>query len=533
MFSFIFNFAASKSAKISRSFFPEKEPAAFPEYTFEQIAAFHQITLHNARQMDDATWRDLQVDAYLRKISASVSIFARQTLYKLLRSHQQASASLSLQKRIRELQLRPDVLEQIAAASAVLRRVPGDASSLLFSEQGSDTPYWAKAVFLIPLGLLLGFFLFTQTVFGLAVMALFFSLILALQSRFNREMVLWRSQWGAVCALMNALQRLAQPCQIHIAGCENSADVERLARLIHKQISAKPSISIETEAYGNWFLLTNIKHHFKAMQNYRLHREFIRASFVQLGEIEAAYALVLHLQSVPYTTWMEWQQAETFHFDGVVHPLLENPQAISVNLTAPGMLITGQNAGGKSTFMRTLGLNMIVARAFGFCYAKQARAPYLPVYANMQNQDDLQGGESYYIAELRRAKELLNSAQNSGRGLYLIDEIFRGTNHIESVAAASSFLHALSKLAPVVAASHNIELAVILKERFQAMRFQHGTANKYQLEEGILELSNGLCLFEREDFGEEVNQGAVNALGFLQQHCRHPDLSKLVLPTLT
>lgn len=98
-----------------------------------------------------------------------------------------------------------------------------------------------------------------------------------------------------------------------------------------------------------------------------------------------------------------------------------------------GAFISEQNGIGKSTLLRTVGLNLLVARAFGFCYARKATVSMLPVYASMQNEDSLLGGESLYIAELQRARELLAAAAGPHRGILIIDEFFRGTNHMESV----------------------------------------------------------------------------------------------------
>src|SRR5205823_13548483 len=122
-----------------------------------------------------------------------------------------------------------------------------------------------------------------------------------------------------------------------------------------------------------------------------------------------------------------------------VHPLVDEADALSIALDGKGAFLSGQNGVGKSTFLRMLGLNLVAARAFGFCYAARASLPALPVAASMQNEASLLGGQSLYVAELARARALL--AASAGRPMIcLVDEIFRGTNHEESVSAAAAVL---------------------------------------------------------------------------------------------
>jgi DNA mismatch repair ATPase MutS len=121
----------------------------------------------------------------------------------------------------------------------------------------------------------------------------------------------------------------------------------------------------------------------------------------------------------------------------VVHPLVQPAHALNLRWSQ-GALITGRNGAGKSTLLRTVGLNVVVARAFGFCYARRARVPAVTVVASLQVEDSLRTATSLYMAELDRARALLTGRTATTPVLVLIDEIFRGTNHLESVAATAA-----------------------------------------------------------------------------------------------
>jgi DNA mismatch repair ATPase MutS len=122
-----------------------------------------------------------------------------------------------------------------------------------------------------------------------------------------------------------------------------------------------------------------------------------------------------------------------------------------------------------------LGLNLAAARGFGFCYANKASLPALPVVASMQNEDSLLGGQSLYIAELARARELLAAA---GRRpvVCLVDEVFRGTNHEEAVSSAAAVVDELAGKALVVVSSHNLVLGSQLAEQLAPWRIERVAA---------------------------------------------------------
>jgi DNA mismatch repair ATPase MutS len=98
----------------------------------------------------------------------------------------------------------------------------------------------------------------------------------------------------------------------------------------------------------------------------------------------------------------------------VVHPLLA-AAPLDFGMAQQGVFISGQNGVGKSTLLRAVGLNLVTARAFGFCYAARAVTPLLPVYSSMQNEDALGSGESFYMAELRRGRSCWRWRAQAGR----------------------------------------------------------------------------------------------------------------------
>jgi DNA mismatch repair ATPase MutS len=275
-------------------------------------------------------------------------------------------------------------------------------------------------------------------------------------------------------------------------------------------------------------LLANVRHYFKGVDLVGAHREFLRDCFDLCANLEADLALARHLLRTP-ACWAEKGGEAVIEFDQAVHPLLERPAALSIALRGKGAFISGQNGIGKSTLLRTIGLNLLAARAFGFCHAARATLPMLPVYASMQSEDSLLGGESLYIAELQRASELLAGAERQHKAVYIIDEIFRGTNHLESVSAAAAVLDVLAAGRQVIVSSHNLVLGPLLEHRLAPLCVARAAGGGLTLQPGLLAHTNGIALLAERGFGAEIEARAAKVFDWLGAWLAQPPGGAAVL----
>lgn len=212
----------------------------------------------------------------------------------------------------------------------------------------------------------------------------------------------------------------------------------------------------------------------------------------------------------------------------LVAPVLETARKAG-GATRDLFSLSGPNGAGKSTFLRMLGLNLVLARAFGICHARRARLSMLPVYASMQNEDSLLDGRSLYIAELARARALLAAADGPHPGLCLIDEIFRGTNHVESVAAAAAVLDTLAARSTVLVSSHNLELASLLEHRLAPWCLGRDADGRLALAPGVLDRTNGIALLGTQGFAPEVERKAQQVAAWLTGYLGRPEAGAHVL----
>lgn len=100
-----------------------------------------------------------------------------------------------------------------------------------------------------------------------------------------------------------------------------------------------------------------------------------------------------------------------------------------------GVLLTGSNASGKSTFLKTVAVNAILSQSVNTCMAKKYEAPLFHVYSSMALRDNMDSGESYYIVEIKALRRILDAAeQEKIPVLCFVDEVLRGTNTVERIA---------------------------------------------------------------------------------------------------
>jgi hypothetical protein len=483
------------------------------------VARLHGLTAHErADTLDDQTWSDLLLDRYSERLSVETSILGRQALYRRLRNGIGGEEAALRRTRIETLLADRTRLDGLHHTLRALRHADTEAAGLLFDPASVPPvePGWLRAWWLIPLLLaasIAAALLLSPVAWAGTALAMY--LLVAPQMRYREGMEAWDRQARAlqmmlrVCSLMDGS---AHPMAADFAGRGTTAG------RISRRLAPSPLLDMVpfVNDYTTWFLLAKVRHYFKSARLPFEQRPFLRECYALCAELEADVALARHLLATPAWCWAQRSAPRSLALDGAVHPLVDGASALSIGLEGKGAFLSGQNGVGKSTFLRTLGLNLAAARAFGFCYARQASLPALRVVASMQNEDSLLGGQSLYIAELARARALLAAAADGGRPVVcLIDEIFRGTNHEESVSAAAAVLDELASRSLVVVSSHNLVLGPLLAHRLAPWRVARGPDGVPALEPGMLGRTNGIALLADRGFGQAVQDKAEKVARWL------------------
>ena len=255
----------------------------------------------------------------------------------------------------------------------------------------------------------------------------------------------------------------------------------------------------------------------------REHVEDVDGLIAAVGYMETAVAVWIFRESLTngwccpeFTRGPAEKSArgERIELENGYHPLLDNPVKNSITAER-GVLLTGSNASGKSTFLKTVAINAILAQTINTCAADGYRACFYRVYSSMALQDDLAGGESYYIVEIKALKRILDAAASGeGRVLCFVDEVLRGTNTVERIAASNQILKSLGRTGIVCfAATHDIELTELLREDFDNYHFEEDVRDgdisfNYRLQAGKASSRNAIRLLELLGYDDRITDRA-------------------------
>jgi hypothetical protein len=502
---------------------PEPQDHAFEPADLAQLlrVSGNDSGSDRTAELDGPTWRDLLLERYLGTLSPGVSVFGRQALYRRLRAGASEDEAAASRTRIQRLLDDPAQLEALSGKLAGLRHADIEVATLLFESEQPARPGWVGYLFLLPL-LLAASIVAALLVspWGWVGVGVAMYYLVMVRMRYMERVSLWTRTTRALQMLLRTCS-LLDGSGLPLAGgfAGRGAAAARLNRALSR--SPIPSPIPDLEEYTNWFVSADVRHYFRTLGRVFGQRAFLRECYWLCAELEADVALARHLAAESVWCWADRSGQRTLRLEGGVHPLLDEANPLSIALDGKGAFLSGQNGVGKSTFLRMLGLNLAAARGFGFCYATSASLPALPVVASMQNEDSLLGGQSLYIAELARARELLAAAQ-ARAVVCLIDEVFRGTNHEEAVSAASAVVDELAGKALVVVSSHNLVLGSLLAEPLAPWRIERVQDGGLRLEPGVLGRTNGVALLAEHGFDIAIQRKAERVAAWLagQRHAQ-------------
>lgn len=227
-----------------------------------------------------------------------------------------------------------------------------------------------------------------------------------------------------------------------------------------------------------------------------------------VGELEALCALAGYAYEHPNDPFPEiLESGPHFEAEDLCHPLLPSSRCVANSLGLSTelqlMVVSGSNMSGKTTLLRTVGVNVVLALAGAPVRAKKLRLSPLAIGATLRVQDSLQGGTSHFYAEILRIRRIMSLTNGTRPVLFLFDEILHGTNsHDRAIGAEAIVRGLIDRKAIGLVTTHDLALARIanaLVPRAANVHFQDELEDgrmvfDYRLRAGIVQKSNALDL---------------------------------------
>ena len=452
--------------------------------------------------VDSATWEDLDMDRVFRRVNVCQSSVGEQVLYAQLH---RLELLPHWEELLSHLERCPEERERAWLTFAKLgkRRSGYGLADFLFDPEEVPLllgPFYPLFALLPLVGLLCmvwdlwigGCLLIGSLCWNVALYYLGkhrvqgdlerlqgFSSLLWTCRRLTKELsfVEFQNEVGEALAKFRPLEgRLAG------AGARGSADWELL------------------QEYYHILTLRDLRLYRKAVKLVQSHPQQAQELFQAVGMVDSAIAVLSFRKTLPRWCRPTYHGENVLEFTGLFHPLLQNPVENSGRLEKD-VLLTGSNASGKSTFLKALAVNAILGQSIDTCAGERYAYRAGKVLSSMAVRDDITAGESYFMAEVRSLKRLTDAARTGGCLLF-IDEILKGTNTVERLAASQAVLEELHRRDCLcVAATHDRELTGQLEGSYHSFHFQErltkdGVEFDYLLRPGPANTQNAIRLLE-------------------------------------
>ena len=251
-------------------------------------------------------------------------------------------------------------------------------------------------------------------------------------------------------------------------------------------------------------------------RSYFKYQEEVMACYDYISILDNHYSIAMYQHTLTHYCYPKINNnINGLQMKSIIHPLLDEENAIANTIDISNhILLTGSNASGKSTFMKAVALNLILAQSIQTATAHSFI--YQPGYVmtSMANADDVLSGDSYFMSELKSIRRLFNTYQ-CNKIYCFIDEIFKGTNTTERIAASESVLSFLDnqKAYHVIAATHDVELSILLENTYNNYHFNESIQENsiffdYKIKPGKANTRNAIELLRITQFPIDIYQRA-------------------------
>ncbi len=488
-------------------------------FNFDSIAQYFLNTAkkeHAYHIISDQTTKDLDLNELFRYIDRTTSKIGQQYLYYKIRTIEtreklyefdelvelfESNASLRLNYQVELLKLNSYDLEKLV--NEVTIEKPGYHKALI--------PLSLLSVLIIIAGLF-------NPVFFLLLMPLFITNAV-LHYRTKNYI---RYYLSAVSQLNKGLR----VCKKFFASPEikthfsNSTFLQKI-----KEISFKTSFISFEKQMGNelaafiWLIMELIKIQFnvESIIFYRFIDDIVKKKqsidemFCFIGEIDSAISTASLRHENAIICKPEFVQAKEISIVHMLHPLIKDCVPNDIKLKNKSLLLTGSNMSGKTTFIRTVAINSILSQTLNLAFAKEFTIPFYKVYSSIRIEDDLLKDTSYYLKEVLTIKDFIEISNDKYPCLFVLDEIFKGTNTIERISGGKAILSYLNNAYNFVFVStHDIELTeLLMNEQFDLYHFSEQIENNallfdHKLKKGKLKTRNAIRILELYDYPKEI-----------------------------
>lgn len=470
--------------------------------------------------IDDRTWNDLDMDLVYSQIDRTLTTPGEQTLYSILRMYHTKSTELKNRSRLIKLFFQDQKLrERFQIALIKLGKKGGNyLTDFLWGERPTPNKYtfqYFLLICLIPIFIVLGLLNI-----DLAWIGLIATLITNMVIHYRTKQRIYENL-TAIRYLGRTIKYATNFIEIKHPLLESYQKEAKNFISLASPIARKTSLlGRETDnlllEYMNIIFLIEVRAFHSILKVIEQYSEQLRQIFTMIGFMDSMISIASFRAGLKYYVEPEFTDSGPFlKLEEVVHPLIENPIPNSISVEFGGVLITGSNMSGKTTFLKTIGINAVLAQTINTCMAKKYQSIFFNILTLIGRADNVVEGKSYYLDEIQALLRIINSSDSKITTLCLLDEIFRGTNSLERISASAEALLYLSKRNSVVfVTTHERKITELVGKAYNNYHFSEdireseGISFSYKLYKGASISHNAIKLLRYVGYPDEISDRA-------------------------
>lgn len=490
--------------------------------------AYYYNCHKTSHSIDNITWNDLDLDQIYMTLNSCYSAFGEEYLYNMLRNPEIDDEKLKERKRVIDIFSNNKKLREKYSLYFAKMGTMSKISVFEYMNSLKNANLESAATHIIQALALVAsiVYIFFNPPAGIGATILMFFVNIFTYFRRKSQIENYFVIVGYIVRLLDSASELTK---------ENDSELYDYTKRIRECLKSfrgmrfGASIVSNVNTSGDLIQLVldylRMSFHIDLIKFYSMYKTFLNKEkefneiFDIIGFLDSMLAIVSFRDLVedycepdlkPYN-----EHVKDIKVKNLYHPMLDNPVPCSFE-TKSSVLLTGSNASGKSTFIKTVAINQILAQTICTVLAEEYSSTYFDVMSSMALRDSIESGESYYIVEIKSLKRIIDKKDNEVPLLIFIDEVLRGTNTLERIAASAQILQTLAVSNSICfAATHDIELTFILEKYYKNYHFEESVEDKkvtfdYQLREGRAVTRNAIKLLSMLGYSDTIIDSATN-----------------------
>ncbi|MEG0093368.1 MAG: hypothetical protein RR945_07015 [Erysipelotrichaceae bacterium] len=491
---------------------------AMSQDQFDIIKGQYPYYADRTCSIDDITWNDLELDKVFLHMNSTLSNGGDFALYQMLRTPCMSNNELKQRRDIMDWAIKyPEEREQVKLILFNIDKRYQDRMEYVLKASISN-PLRRKitlvSILLCVLSIVLIPFIKIMIIPSIILLVLNIFRSFYLHKELSEQI----DALVYCIAHVNALHQLAK---LDFTGLDDMSNkMQVLSNNLHKVRSTSALDYFDSDkaltGLTNFILQREALNFDKYAQNIFAHADDVKKAIMCIGELDALIAAASYQVKMKANPKLKLNEKDTkIHINArkMVHPMIHNAIENDVDIFE-NRLITGSNATGKSSYLKMVAINALFAQSFHFVFCVDYEASYFQIITSMALRDNIFAQESYFVTEIKSLKRMMDAINDEVPTLCIIDEILKGTNTLERIAASSEILKTFANQNCIVlGATHDIELTKLLEDEYANYHFRESMKGEkmsfdYKIHKGPSTSRNAIALLNLLGYRKDIVSNA-------------------------